>query len=149
MKKLLSVILLSASIATTAMAGEHKGDAKDGHRGDGPLPLHKLAKVLDLSETQIEQFKLLKQESQGNHPKWERENSIMDKLAQLDPNANDYTESLNELADLSAEKARERFLMMAEKRAKMREILNPEQLEKLESLQEMREKHFKRRETEG
>lgn len=140
MKKLIAVILFSACIAGSASAGEHRG----GHRGEGALPLHKLAKVLDLSEQQIEQFKLLKEDFKETRPQWDKEDSVKNKLAKLDPYANDYTESLNELADLSAQQARERFLSMAEKRAKMREILNPEQLEKLESLHEIREKRQKR-----
>jgi protein CpxP len=140
MKKLISVILLSACITGSAFAGAHNGDRQGGHRGEGPMPLHKLAKVLDLSDSQIEQFKLLKQESKDLRVQGKRENSVMSKATELDPNANDYLDSLNALADQRAAQARERFLSMAEQRIKMREILTPEQLVKLNSLQEKREK---------
>ncbi|MDP5029165.1 Spy/CpxP family protein refolding chaperone [Paraglaciecola sp.] len=143
MKKFISVILLSACVASSAFAKEH-GDRNRDHRGDGPMPLHKLVKVLDLSEAQIEQFKLLKQESKEGRSQKNRDDSVMMKLADLDPNANDYADSLSQLADARAEQARARFLVMAERRAKMQEILTPEQLDKLKLMQEKREKRGKK-----
>lgn len=138
MKKLLSVVLLSACIVGSAAAGGHHEDKQRRHGGDGMFPIHKLSRVLELSDEQIEQFKLLKEESKEARLQKNRDDSPMKKLADLDPNAANYVENLSLLADSSAAQARERFLDMAEKHAKIQAILSPEQIAKLKIFREKR-----------
>ena len=63
------------------------------------------------------------------------------KLAGLNPDDADYQEKLNALAEQKAERAKARFLKMAEVREKISDILTEEQLEKFD---EMAQKQGKR-----
>jgi len=145
MKKLMTGVLLSACIATTAYAG---GKHSNDHRGPAFFPIHKMAKVLDLTDAQQEELKALKSElradMKANRPEKGSQMSMKAQLAALDPADANYQAELNKLADLRAEKAKARFLKMAEVRAKVSEILTDEQLEKFESMKEKRGKRGER-----
>ena len=145
MKKLIAGVLLTTCIATAAVAGGHH--SKD-HRGAGFMPIQKMVKVLDLTEAQQEQLKALKEEMRSEmkakRGERSREDSIKAQLAQLDPSDANYEQDLNELANLQAEKAKARFLKMAEMRVKISQILTPEQLEKLDSIAKKRGERGKR-----
>lgn len=136
MKKFISGFLFSACIASTAIAGGH-GDDRFKDRGEHDfIPMHKLAKVLDLSDEQKSQFKALREEMKENRPEHNGEDSVREQFKQLDASASDYQANVNELADKVAEKAKERFLDMANMRVKMEAILTPEQIEKLKTLKD-------------
>lgn len=137
MKKLITGILLSVCIAGTAFAGGHRSE---GHKGQGFFPLHKMVKVLDLSDAQKEQFKALKDEMKASRPEKGSDMSITAQLAQLDPSDSNYEQSLNALADQRAERARAQFLKMADMRIKIKQILTPEQLEKFTAMADKRRK---------
>ncbi|MGY0623672.1 MAG: Spy/CpxP family protein refolding chaperone, partial [Paraglaciecola chathamensis] len=111
MKKLITGVLLSACIATTAFAG---GKHSDGHRGQGFLPIHKMVRVLDLSDEQKDQLKALKAEMRADRPEKGSQTSLKAQLAALDASDANYEQDLNELANLSAERAKERVLKMAD-----------------------------------
>ncbi len=68
MKKLLTGVLLSACIATTAYAG---GKHSDERRGGSVFPLHKMEKVLALTDEQLEKF----DEMKGKRGKKQRKHS--------------------------------------------------------------------------
>ncbi|ABG40817.1 protein of unknown function, Spy-related protein [Paraglaciecola sp. T6c] len=143
MKKLITGVLLSACIATTAFAGAKHSD---GHRGQGFLPIHKMARVLDLSDEQKDQLKALKEEMKANRPAKGTQTSLKAQLAALDPSDASYEQELSQLADLSAERAKARVLKMADMRIKVQQILTAEQLEKFNEISEKRAKrHHKKR----
>ncbi|MBJ2137866.1 Spy/CpxP family protein refolding chaperone [Paraglaciecola chathamensis] len=143
MKKLITGVLLSACIATTAFAG---GKHSDGHRGQGFLPIHKMVRVLDLSDEQKDQLKALKAEMRADRTEKGSQTSLKAQLAALDASDANYEQDLNELANLSAERAKERVLKMADMRVKVQQILTPEQLEKFNAMAEKRAKrHNKKR----
>jgi protein CpxP len=135
MKKLIAGVLLSTCIATAAVAG---GKDCDDRRGEGGFLNHKMVKVLELSDAQKEQFKALKDEMKANRPAKDQMTPIRAQLAQLDTNDTDYNEEINALADEAAERAKSRFLKMAEMRVKISQILTPEQLEKFDEMAEER-----------
>tara|TARA_R110001606_G_C14951474_1_gene600611 strand:- start:3 stop:431 length:429 start_codon:yes stop_codon:yes gene_type:complete len=137
MKKLIAGVLLSACIAGSALAG---GQHSDGHKGQGFLPIHKMVKVLDLSDEQASQLKALKAEMKANRPEKGSGTSMKAQLAQLDSSDENYEQKLNELADLRAERAKAQFLKAADMRMKINQILTPEQLEKFNALKEKRSK---------
>lgn len=143
MKKLITGVLLSACIATSAFAG---GKHSDGYRGQGFLPIHKMVRVLDLSDAQKDQLKALKKEMKENRPEKGTQTSIKAQLAALDASDANYEQELNQLADLSAERAKARVLKMADMRVKVQQILTAEQLEKFNAMAEKRAKrHNKKR----
>lgn len=145
MKKFISSVLLSACIASSALAGGHDGDKFRPHGPGDFMPLHKLAKVLDLSDEQKAELKALREEMRENRPERNPENSVPYQFKQLDPSASDYQQNVEQLADISAENARERFLKMAEMRVKIEAILSPEQVAKLKILNERKDrKHSKK-----
>lgn len=141
MKKLITGVLLSACIATTAYAGGKHSDDRKGHDF---LPIHKMVRVLDLTEEQQEALKALKvelkTERKANRPAKDGHNSVRAQFAALDPTDVNYQQDVNALAELQAEKAKARFLKMADVRVKVSEILTDEQLDKLESMKEKRGK---------
>jgi len=143
MKKLITGVLLSACIATTAYAG---GKHSDERRGEGFFPIHKMVKVLELTDEQKAQFKALKEELKAEREvkksQMRGDDSGRIKLAGLNPDDADYQEKLNALAEQKAERAKARFLKMAEVREKISDILTDEQLEKFD---EMAQKQGKRR----
>ena len=142
MKKLITGVLLSACIATTAYAG---GKHSDERRGEGFFPIHKMVKVLELTDEQKAQFKALKEELKAEREvkksQMRGDDSGRIKLAGLNPDDADYQEKLNALAEQKAERAKARFLKMAEVREKISDILTDEQLEKVD---EMAQKQGKR-----
>lgn len=143
MKKLITGVLLSACIATTAYAG---GKNSDERRGGDFLPLHKMERVLDLTEEQKVQFQALKEElkaereakrtEMGEEGKRRKVNA----LAGLNPDDPDYQAKVEAIADQKAEKAKARFLKRAELRMKVAEILTDEQLEKFDNMRKKRGK---------
>ncbi|MAD14873.1 MAG: repressor CpxP [Alteromonadaceae bacterium] len=137
MKTLITGVLLSACIATTAFAG---GKHSDSHRGQGFLPIHKMVRVLDLSDEQKDQLKALKEEMKANRPEKGTQTSIKTQLAALNASDANYEQELNQLADLSAERAKTRVLKMADMRVKVQQILTAEQLEKFNEMTEKRAK---------
>ncbi|GAC31029.1 Spy/CpxP family protein refolding chaperone [Paraglaciecola polaris] len=137
MRKLITGVLLSACIAGSAFAGgQHSG----GHKGQSFFPVHKMVKVLDLSDEQAAQIKALKAEMKANRPEKDNATSIRAQLAQLDSSDANYEQALNELADLRAQRAKEQFLNAADMRLKISQILTPEQLEKFNAMAEKRAK---------
>jgi len=141
MKKLIASVLLSACIATTAYAG---GKHSDDRKGPNFFPIHKMTKVLDLTDEQQDALKALKAElkaeRKANRPEKGSEDSFRAQFKALDPSDANYEQDLNELANLKAEKAKARFLKMADVRVKVSEILTDEQLEKFESMKDKRGK---------
>jgi protein CpxP len=135
MKKLITGVLLSACIATTAYAG---GKQSQDHKGQGFFPIHKMVKILDLTEDQEDQLKALKEEMRADRPEKGTRTSIRAQLAALSTSDENYQQELNALADLSAERAKERVLKMADMRAKVQHILTAEQLEKFNAMAEKR-----------
>lgn len=143
MKKLITGVLLSACIATTAYAG---GKNSDERRGGDFLPLHKMERVLDLTEEQKVQFQALKEElkaereakrtEMGEEGKRRKVNA----LAGLNPDDPDYQAKVEAIAGQKAEKAKARFLKRAEIRMKVAEILTDEQLEKFDNMKKKRGK---------
>ena len=143
MKKLITGVLLSACIATTAYAG---GKNSDERRGGDFLPLHKMERVLDLTEEQKVQFQALKEElkaereakraEMGEEGKRRKVNA----LAGLNPDDADYQEKVNTIAEQKAEKVKARFLKRAELRMKVADILTDEQLEKFDNMKKKRGK---------
>ena len=135
MKKLITGVLLSACIATTAYAG---GMHSDERRGEGFFPIHKMVKVLELTDEQKAQFKALKEELKAEREvkksQMRGDDSGRIKLAGLNPDDADYQEKLNALAEQKAERAKARFLKMAEVREKISDILTEEQLEKFDEM---------------
>lgn len=146
MKKLITGVLLSACIATTAYAG---GKHSDDHKGQGFFPIHKMVRVLDLTEEQQEALKALKvelkAERRADRSAKEGHTSIRAQFEALNPTDANYQQDVNELAELQAEKAKARFLRMADVRVKISEILTDEQLDKFESMKEKRSKRGERR----
>ena len=143
MKKLITGVLLSACIATTAYAG---GKNSDERRGGDFLPLHKMERVLDLTDEQIAQFEALKDELKAERQAKRSEmgeegkRKKMDALAGLNPDDADYQEKVNAIAEQKAEKVKARFLKRAELRMKVADILTDEQLEKFDKLKKKRGK---------
>jgi protein CpxP len=141
MKKLITGVLLSACIATTAYAGGKHSDERKGHDF---FPIHKMVRVLDLTEDQQEALKALKDElkaeRRATREAKEGSTSIRAQFAALNPNDANYEQEVNELAELQAEKAKARFLQMADVRVKISEILTDEQIEKFEAMKDKRSK---------
>jgi protein CpxP len=96
--------------------------------------------VLDLSDEQKDQLKVLKEEMKANRPEKGTQTSIKAQLAALDASDANYEQELNQLADLSAERAKARVLKMADMRVKVQQILTAEQLEKFNEMAEKRAK---------
>jgi protein CpxP len=130
-------MVLSACLVGTAFAGGHKSGE---HRGQDFFPSHKMAKVLELSDAQKEQFKALKEEMKANRPEKGGDKPIKAQLAQLDQNDSNYEQSLNELAEMHADRAKSQFLKMADMRIKIKQILTAEQLEKFNAMAKKRNK---------
>lgn len=143
MKKLITGVLLSACVAATAYAG---GKNSDERRGGDFLPLHKMERVLDLTDEQIAQFEALKDELKAERQAKRAEmgeegkRRKMNALAGLNPDDADYQEKVNAIAEQKAEKVKERFLKRAELRMKVADILTDEQLEKFDKLKKKRGK---------
>ena len=143
MKKLITGVLLSACIATTAYAG---GKNSDERRGGDFLPLHKMERVLDLTDEQIAQFEALKDELKAERQAKRAEmgeegkRRKMNVLAGLNPDDADYQEKVNAIAEQKAEKVKARFLKRAELRMKVADILTDEQLEKFDNMKKKRGK---------
>ena len=139
MKKLISAMIVSVSLSATALAGGPDGERFGGPRGEGMPPMHKLAKMLDLSESQKDQFKQLRQAGKAERREHKREDSAFYQLSQLDTQDADYPNKVEQLAAQHAEQARQRFLAMADMREKFASILTAEQLEKFKQLAHKRE----------
>jgi len=143
MKKLITGVLLSACIATTAYAG---GKHSDERRGGSVFPLHKMEKVLALTDEQIAQFQTLKEELKAERraKKSEMREEGMRKnrnlLAGLNPDDADYQDKVNAIAEEKAQQVKARFLKRAEIRAKAADILTDEQLEKFDEMKGKRGK---------
>lgn len=140
MKRLMTSVLLSASLLTGAAAYAGPGYAYHG----GKNPVERLAKRLDLTEDQkvvIEDiyrtYGSLDKKAHKQHKRGFKSN-----LAGLDPTAADYSERLAEIAREQGEKVEQAIIRRGEIHAKVYEVLTPEQREKLQSKKTKRNKKW-------
>lgn len=99
----------------------HKHKAKHGKKH-----LKRMAKALDLSYDQIEAIKALHEQARAERP--ERSQGLS--IAQLNPYAADYSESVANIAAQKATAVENAILKRAELHAQVFAILTPEQQEK-------------------
>ncbi len=147
MNKLLAGIVLSTFIATAAHAGDKE---REYHKKGNFMPMHKIERVLDLTDEQKTKLQALKEEikaerrSNREEGKGRGRDEHTKLMRDLNPNDPDYQEKVNAMANEKAEKAKSRFLKHAEIQMKVAEILTEEQMDKLEKMKSKRsEKHHK------
>lgn len=140
MKNILLPFLTAAafSFGVPAFAGDNcDGDKKAKHfehggkhfSRDHKNPLKHMSKKLDLTEQQETQIKALFDEQRAERKANKPEKAA--NLAQLDPNAADYSTQVAALANQRAEQAKQGVLARAELQQKINAILTPEQQQKM------------------
>lgn len=138
MKRLITSVLLSASLLTGAAAYAGPGN---GH--DGKDHVQHLAKKLDLTEEQKAAIKEIHRAHGGMDKKANKQHrrELMRNFAELDPTAADYSERVAEIAREEAAKVEQAIIKRGEVHAKVYEVLTPEQREKFKT---MKAKHKNR-----
>lgn len=141
MKRLMTSVLLSASLLTGAAAYAGPGY---GH-GAGKDHVHFLAKKLDLTDEQkaaIEEIHRSygKQDKNGKEDKKHDKRAFKHGFANLDPASPDYSQRVAEIAREQGAKVEQSIIQRGEIHAKVYEVLTPEQREKLAALKENRKK---------
>jgi Spy/CpxP family protein refolding chaperone len=139
MKRLMTSVLLSASLLTGAAAYAGPGY---GHHG-GKNHVERLAKKLDLTDEQKVAIEEIHRaygdvEKKGKKP---HRRGVMRSFTELDPAAADYSERVAEIAREQGEKVEQAIIKRGEVHAKVYEVLTPEQREKFKT---MKTKHKKR-----
>ncbi|MDZ7925072.1 MAG: Spy/CpxP family protein refolding chaperone [Marinagarivorans sp.] len=140
MKNILLPFLTAAamSFGVPAFAGDNcDGDKKAKHfehsgkhfDRDHKNPLKHMSKTLELTEQQETQIKALFDEAHAERKANKPEKTA--NLAQLDPNAADYSTQVAALAEQRAEQAKQGVLARAELQQKINAILTPEQQHKM------------------
>lgn len=122
MKRMIPALIISSLLAASggAMAqskGYHQGFKHGGHMG-----LHRLEKVVELTEEQKTALADLREEMQIDRP--DRMNT---RLYDLDTTAADYQEQVNKRAEAAAEHARQRVLRHGEVHQRVQAILTEDQ----------------------
>ncbi len=140
MNKILPALLITSLLATSGTALAQTKDYHHGHKYGGHMGLHRIEKVVELSEEQKTALKDLRHDVKADRP--ERTHR---RLSGLDPTAPDYQQQVEAIADAAAEQARKRVLQQGEMHQRVNAILTDEQKEKLRAnKQEMMEKHGRR-----
>lgn len=139
MKRLMTSVLLSASLLTGAAA--YAGPGYGHHDGKGHLQY--LAKKLDLTDEQKAAIEEIHRAHGGmdKQAKKQHRRELMRSFAELDPASSDYSERVAQIAKEEAEKVEQAIIKRGEIHAKVYEVLTPEQREKFK---EMKTKHKKR-----
>lgn len=140
MKRLMTSVLLSASLLTGAAA--YAGPDYGYHGGKNHV--ERLAKRLDLTDDQkvaIEDiYRSYGSENKKVHKQHKR--GLKRGFAELDPTAADYHERLAEMARAEGERVEQSIIRRGEIHAKVYEVLTPEQREKLHSKKMKRDKKW-------
>lgn len=137
MKRLITSVLLSASLLTGAVA---YADPGYGHHGKDHV--QHLAKKLDLTDEQKAAIEEIHRAHGGMDKKAKKQHrrELMRNFAELDPTAADYSERVAEIAREEAQKLEQAIIKRGEIHAKVYEVLTPEQREKFKA---MKSKHKK------
>lgn len=145
MKKLFCAVAASVCLigAGTAVAGDrhhHKGGEWQGKKS-----AHLLEKKLDLSDEQKEQIQAIYEQAHEGHGVRGHHG-----LMALDPEAADYHEQVQTLAQERARKLEQDIIARGNAHAEIYAILTPEQQDKLKAMQQRRqERHQPRMERKG
>lgn len=133
MKRLMTTILLSASLLTGAAAYAGPGY---GHHGGGKDHVQYLAKKLDLTEEQKSAIEEIHRSYGGPDKKMKKHHKrgLMNRFAELDPAAADYSERVADIARDEAEKVEQAIIKRGEIHAKVYEVLTPVQQEKFKAM---------------
>ncbi len=139
MKRLITSVLLSASLLTGAAA--YAGPGYDHHGGKNHV--QHLAKKLDLTDEQKTAIEEIHRAHGGMDKKAKKQHrrALMRSFAELDPAAADYSERVAEIAREEAENVEQAIIKRGEVHAKVYEVLTPEQREKFKA---MKAKHKNR-----
>lgn len=130
-KVLLSVVAVSSLIvAVFAFADKPQHCGHEGHDGGGIVS--KLERIVDLSDEQRTQLEALQIEKPRHGKRGHLHQALMD----IDPNATDYDEQVNALANKAAERASARVQHMAKMHTDIRAILTEEQVAKIKAFHE-------------
>lgn len=116
--------LLSASTAAVAQSKDYHPGAKYG----GNMGLHRIEKMVELTDEQKAALTDLRQEMKADRP--ERQQT---RLFDLDSTAPDYQQQVNERAEAAAEQARNRVLQQGEMHQRVQAILTEEQKAELQA----------------
>jgi Spy/CpxP family protein refolding chaperone len=139
MKRLMTSVLLSASLLTGAAAYAGPGY---GHH-DGKDHVQHLAKKLDLTDEQKAAIEEIHRAHGGMDKKAKKQHrrELMRSFTELDPASADYSARVAELAREEGEKVEQAIIKRGEIHAKVYEVLTPEQREKFKT---MKTKHKNR-----
>lgn len=133
MKNLLQLtvmILTLASFSTTSNAEENGFGF--GKRGGHEQRAAKMKEYLELTDEQAEAIKAIREESQQKGGRPGRE--MMQALKELDPEDPDYMQQVEKLAEEQSDEIKSAIMAKAEARAKIHEVLTPEQREKMDQM---------------
>ena len=138
MKRLITFVLLSASLLTGAVAYAGPGY---GHH-DGKDHVERLAKKLDLTDEQKVAIEEIHRARGGMEKKAKKQHrrELMRSFAELDPTSADYSERVAEIAREEGEKVEQAIITHGEIHAKVYEVLTPEQREKFKTMKAKRDK---------
>lgn len=140
MNRILPALLITSLLTVSGTALAQSKDSHHGHRYGGHMGLHRIEKMVELTEEQKTALMDLRQEIKADRP--ERINT---RLSGLDPTAPDYEQRVNEIAEAAAEQARNRVLQQGEIHQRVQAILTDEQKAQLQTKkQRMMEKHGRR-----
>ena len=135
-----SVCLIGAGTAVAGDRHHHKGGEWQGKKG-----VHLLEKKLDLSDEQKEQIQAIYEQAHEGHGARGHHD-----LMALDPEAADYHEQVQTLAQERARKLEQDIIARGNANAEIYAILTPEQQDKLKAMQQRRqERHQQRMERKG
>lgn len=122
MNRLIPALAISTLLAASGGAVAQSKDYHQGFKHSGHMGLHRIEKVVELTDEQKTALNELRQTMQAERP-----DRLHIRLYDLDPTAADYQEQVNERADAAAEQARQRVLRHGEMHKRVQAILTDEQ----------------------
>ena len=145
-------LFITSLLASTLVMGTVAYASPEGgkHFSGKPSPekmqkrLDRMAQKLGLSDGQKQQVKALRENRRNNmKPLRQQRRALRKKMAQLDPKATSFDQSVAEIANTKAELTRSMTIARGESRKQMAQILTSEQLEKMKQMRGNR-KAFRR-----
>ena len=121
---IVTTLLTVSSAATLAQSRDYHHGFKHG----GAMGLHRVEKMVELTDEQKTALQELRQEFQADRPE-----RLHTRLSGLDPSAEDYQQQVNELAEAAADQARKRVLQQGEMHQRLQAILTDEQKAELKA----------------
>jgi Spy/CpxP family protein refolding chaperone len=149
-RTLLLSTLIASSLGLGSMAyanpdmnqgyGQSSAKQAGGMRNKSPEQrMERMAKRLGLSESQQQQFSALMQTKQASMSALRSQTkNLRQSMHSLDPSAADYNAQLSNLADQSANLARQMMLEKGQNKQKIFNLLTPEQQTKMKVMQAKR-----------